>query len=171
VRKFRWPIVALVILVFAAGAAALRRPANDFPELNPYIVGQRTDYVQAQPWEKATGIYGTPAPAACRHTVYWLRGIKLEQLLPLLEAHAMKKGLPVTQLRTAPFLYFEASKNHQLRFDCLRATRGTSWTPYPVPHQEESIKADFSVEEGTPMSEHDVLVLRIRYLGMNPFAH
>ena len=173
-RKIRWLVAICIFLVVVAGALALRRPPNDFPEIRPYVVAAEIDYIKAMPGERTNGMYGTPTapgPAGCAHHVYWLKGITFDKLLPLLQARAAKKGLPVSQIKMEPYIYFEAVKNHAFRFNALRAMQGTAWTPFVFHRGEDPIGADFSVEDGTPLSDRDIVILRIRYLGMDPFAH
>src|SRR5205823_246292 len=124
VRKLRWPVAILTTMVFLGIAAVLiRKPANEFPELRPYVIGEHVDYIQSLPYERTGGVYAyeTHGPAGSVHHVYWVKGIAFEQLVPLLKARAAKKGLPVSLLRTDTLPYFEAVKNHVYRFNGLRA--------------------------------------------------
>jgi hypothetical protein len=164
VRKLRWPIGILIVVVLVGAIIALRKPADPLASLAPYIAARKTIYYSDR---QAQTILGTPGAHAMEYRYVALMGIDESTLSNTLNSYIARQpgwSKPYTVNGLFDFESFRGPVGSA----SVRAIQGSFFKNTSAIDRSEH---RYMIELGQPLSTWDLLILRISNIGRDPFDH
>lgn len=165
-RKLRWLIGIGVVIVLIGFAFAMKRPSDPLAELAPYITLDVTYNYNAK---NATKRWGRPNMPVMSEREVRLKNISESQLLDFLNRYASKENGWTEPSPHSPGRDFHFTSLRRPRFyEAIVVTRGTF-----RPNGFITISPDdrvYSIKVSAPLSVWDIVLLRLRNPGMDPFT-
>jgi hypothetical protein len=163
VRKLRWPISLAIAFLLILVVAWTREKPDHLRDLAPFIESERTTYVTA----KAFGLATAPTssvPTAFSHRFIQLKQIDEKTLETILRASVARvKDFKDIEVAHDPF-FFRGSAKNLPGLNHIQADASVSRGDWPSPPT-----TTYYVQEVLPMTRLEVLLLRVKMLGSDPF--